>query len=127
MCTVDVIMSYEFTDSEAEQMWIFGNKLVIVTIVMAITGILGLFISMINFGDMSTRDFVLFMEFIFLIVIAIILYRPSDNFTRIATSEGRDIQELMRGIKEFSFAFIITATLITLIGLLNFLLIIDKV
>ncbi|MHA2249146.1 MAG: hypothetical protein ACXAD7_02235 [Candidatus Kariarchaeaceae archaeon] len=120
-------MSYEFTDNEAEQMWIFGNRLVIMTIVMAISGILGLFISMTNFGDMGNRDFVLFMEFIFLIFIAIVLYRPSDNFTRIATSEGRDIQELMRGIKEFSFAFVVTAILITIMGLLNFILIIDKV
>ncbi len=119
-------MTYEFNDDEAETMWVFGNYTVLVSLLMGLVGVIGIFSLILSDHD-NVRTFVLLMEFIFLIVIAAILFRPSDNFRNIATSEGRDIQELMRGIDEFSLAFAVTAVLIAVIGMLNFLLILSKI
>lgn len=57
----------------------------------------------------------------FIIVMAVMLYRPSDNFEKIDDTEGRDIEELMTGINDLMQAFqviIILVILMMLIGLI---------
>ncbi len=122
-------MSYEFNDTEAEQMWIFGNRIAIVSIILgtsAIIGIITSIIKIINNTDV-TRSIILMLDFIAMLFIAIFLFLPSDNFKEIAVSEGRDIQELMRGLQEFRTAFLITAGVVIFSGILSFILILHKI
>lgn len=121
--------TYEFDENEAEIVWIFGNKISIASLLMMAGGVIGVTVGFIDAIKSETplRGIVLLIEFLFLIVIGFILSRPSDNFKRIATSEGRDIPELIQGIKEFNFAFLIAAGLVGIIAILNFILILVKV
>ncbi len=119
---------YEFDDEKAEQIWLFGNKIAILSLVLAFGSILGIISSIISLSNESNfHGVVMLIEFLFLLVIAFFLFRPSDNFKAIAESEGTDIEELIVGMKDFNLAFAIIAGLISLIGILQFLLIIAKV
>lgn len=121
-------VDYEFDDDEAEKIWVFGNKLTILALLMFVTSIIGILTSLALFSDGdNTRPTVLLFEFIFLIVISVVLFRPSDNFKKVATSEGRDMAELLVGLKEFKFAFSFSAIMIVVIGISNFILILNKI
>ncbi|OLS27358.1 MAG: hypothetical protein HeimC2_11950 [Candidatus Heimdallarchaeota archaeon LC_2] len=121
-------MAYEFKDEEAENMWVLGNKVAVVGLLMIFGGIIGFINSTRGFDDVdNTRSIIFSIQFVFLIVIGIILFRPSDNFKRIATSEGKDITELMEAIDEFTVGFLISSILIGLIAFLNVILLFDKV
>ena len=121
-------MAYEFSDSEAETMWLFGNKLTILGLLMIIGGILGIAMGALSLGaGDKIRAMIILIEAIFLIVIGVVLFRPSDNFKNIAISEGKDIPELMRGVFEFNQAFLISAGCIAVIGFLNLILILQKI
>ncbi|MCY3414467.1 MAG: hypothetical protein INQ03_22660 [Candidatus Heimdallarchaeota archaeon] len=114
---------YEFEDTDAEILWKFGNKLSIVAILLGTGALFGIITSLLNlFEEETTSTIVNLFEFIFLLGISIIIYFPSDNFKSIATSEGRDIDELMRGFKEFNMAFLAISGLIIVVGILNFIL-----
>ena len=119
-------MTYEFNDEEAESVWLFGNYIMIASLIMALATIIGLLTFLPKYADLTFPDVVMILNFLFLIPIAIYLFRPSDNFKRIATTEGKDIPELMQGIEEFNYGFLITSILIALIGILNFILIFVK-
>ena len=120
-------MAYEFNDEEAENMWVLGNKVAVVGLLMVFGGIIGFINSTRGFDDEdNTRPIIFSIQFVFLIVIGVILFRPSDNFKRIATSEGKDIAELMEAIEEFNIGFFISAILIGLIAFLNVILVFDK-
>lgn len=119
---------YEFNDEEAERIWLFGNKIAIIALALAVGAILGFFASILTLsGEANIRDIFLLIEYIFLVVIAFFLFRPSDNFKAIAESEGTDIDELMTGIKDFNVAFLVIAGLIATISVMQFILILLKV
>ena len=119
---------YEFSDDEAETMWLFGNKLTILGLLMVIGGILGIAMGFLSFDQSDkTRVMIQLIEAIFLVIIGIVLFRPSDNFKNIAISEGKDIPELMQGVFEFTQAFLISAGCIAAIGFLNLVLMINKI
>ncbi len=121
-------MTYEFTDIESEKIWIFGNKLVITSLIMLVAGVLGIFFTIARFNQLnSVQASVYIIEFIFLIIIALLLFRPSDNFKMISTTEGNDIDELMKGLNDFKLAFMVTTGLLVFIGILQFILIMEKV
>ena len=120
-------MAYEFSDEEAESMWVLGNKISIVGLLMVFGGIIGSVNAIRELDeDDNIRAIILLFEFLFLIVIGVILLRPSDNFKRIATSEGKDVSELMQGIDEFAAGFKISAILVGILGLLNIILVFSK-
>lgn len=120
-------MTYEFNEEEAENMWVLGNKVAIVGLLMIFGGVIGFVNSARGFDDVDNmRSIVFAFQFVFLIVIGIVLFRPSDNFKRVATSEGKDIPELMEGIEELTLGFFISSILIGLIAFLNVILVFDK-
>jgi hypothetical protein len=121
-------LTYEFSDIEAEKIWVFGNKLVISSLIMLVAGVLGIFFTIARFNQLEQMRAVVYItEFLFLIAIAVLLFRPSDNFKMIATSEGRDMDELMKGLNEFKLAFVMTTLLILTIGIFQFVLLLEKV
>ncbi|MCY3412712.1 MAG: hypothetical protein INQ03_13825 [Candidatus Heimdallarchaeota archaeon] len=119
---------YEFDDDKAEVMWNFGNKLSIISLILGTGAIFGVIASILRIIDSEekTPHVIKMFEFIFLLGIAVIIYFPSDNFKNISTSEGRDIDELMRGFKEFNMAFLAIAGIILVVGLLNFAMLLLK-
>ena len=120
-------MTYEFSDEEAENMWVLGNKISIVGLLMVFGGIIGSVNAIRELDeDDRLRAIILLFEFLFLIIIGVVLLRPSDNFKRIATSEGKDISELMEGVKEFALGFKISAMLVGVLGFLNIILVLSK-
>ena len=120
-------MAYEFSDEEAENMWVLGNKISIVGLLMVFGGIIGSVNAIRELDeDDQLRAIILLFEFLFLVAIGVVLLRPSDNFKRIATSEGKDISELMKGIKEFALGFKISAILVGVLGFLNVILVFSK-
>ena len=121
-------MTYEFTDIESEKIWSFGNKLVITSLIMLVAGVLGIFFTIARYNQLNNVHATIYIiEFIFLIVIALLLFRPSDNFKLIATTEGNDIDELMKGLNDFKLAFMVTIGLLVFIGILQFIIIMEKV
>ncbi|MHA2027972.1 MAG: hypothetical protein ACW99A_07085 [Candidatus Kariarchaeaceae archaeon] len=120
-------MAYEFNDEEAENMWVLGNKISIVGLLMIFGGIIGSVDSIRNINEGNQLRVTIFLfEFLVLIVIGVILFRPSDNFKRISTSEGKDIPELMEAVKEFTLGFKISAVLIGVLAFLNVILVYAK-
>jgi hypothetical protein len=120
-------MAYEFNDEEAENMWVLGNKISIVGLLMIFGGIIGSVDSIRNINEGNQLRVTIFLfEFLVLIVIGVILFRPSDNFKRISTSEGKDIPELMEAMKEFTLGFKISAVLIGVLAFLNVILVYAK-
>lgn len=106
-------MPYEFSDEEAEKMWIFGNQIMIFSAALFVIGLFGFgetILTMLRNQLTLEMSFKL-ISFIGIIGISIILIRPSDNFKKISVSEGRDISELMQGLREFNIGF----TLISLV------------
>jgi hypothetical protein len=125
---VFILMAYEFNDEEAENMWVLGNKISLVGLLMIFGGIIGSVDSIRNIdGGNQLRVTIFLFEFLFLIVIGVVLLRPSDNFKRIATSEGKDIPELMEAVKEFTLGFNISAVLIGILAILNIVLVFTKI
>lgn len=118
-------MTYEFDDEEAEKLWIFGNQIMIVSAALFIIGVFGIvtnFLIMVRGAGTVETAFRL-LEFAIVLGVSLLLFRPSDNFKRISTSQGRDIDELMIGIKEFNFAFLLIASGILVISLITSILI----
>ena len=120
-----LVMTYEFDDDEAEKLWIFGNQIMIVSAALFIIGVFGIVTNILAMvrGVATVETTFRLIEFAIVLGISILLFRPSDNFKRISTSEGRDIDELMIGIKEFNLAFMLISSGILIIALITSLLI----
>ncbi len=102
-------MSYEFTDEEAEKMWIFGNQIMIFSSAIFLIGLFGLSTTILIMikEPISLKLINNLIAFAGTLGVSLLLFRPSDNFKKISVSEGRDIEELMEGLKEFNFGFLV--------------------
>ncbi|RMG36711.1 MAG: hypothetical protein D6732_07910 [Methanobacteriota archaeon] len=120
-------MPYEFSDEEAEKMWIFGNQIMIFSSALFVIGIFGVgdVILTVLRAPFTFEIFVRLVSFLGTIGISILLIRPSDNFKKISVSEGRDISELMQGLREFNMGFVVISVLLILIGVLLGILIVS--
>ncbi len=118
--------SYEFSEEDAEVLWRFGNQLMILSILVLLTGFLGLLTSLITFTKSSfnlERNWFASISFVLLFPIAYLLFLPSNHFKQIAISEGSDLKELMAGLSLFTKSFLIISAVITVIGVFFFILI----
>lgn len=109
-------MSYEFNDADANVLKNLGNKFVVLGSIMIVTGVMTVTSYLLSGDIFATKKMSEAVNFVILLISGIILYRPSDNLINIATTEGRDIQELMQAIKEFSFAFLVTGLLFLIVA-----------
>ena len=89
-------MEYEFTEEE--------NKSIksLYTSIILISGIFTLFSIILFFSSFEKSDGLMFSRAITFLLFGIVLFFPTDNFNKIITTKGNDIQELMIGTKELA-------------------------
>lgn len=88
--------SYEFNEDENSEILKLAKYMKITSFLTIIFGSLAIVFSIISF------DLIAILYFGFFIIAGISFYFPTDNFKRIATTEGSDIEELIIGFKELS-------------------------
>jgi uncharacterized membrane protein len=101
--------TYEFTD---EQNKIFNNLSLysgLIGIVIILIGIIGI----INFFTADRVVTFLFIQFV-TILIGITFFLPINNFRNITKTKGRDIEELIFGIKKLTSGWIIIIILLAI-------------
>ncbi len=120
-------MPYEFSDDEAEKMWIFGNQIMIFSSALFVIGLFGVadIILTVLRAPFTFEIFFRLLAFLGTIGISILLIRPSDNFKKISVSEGRDISELMQGLREFNMGFTVISGVLVVISIFIGLLIVN--
>lgn len=106
---------YEFTEEQDEEILKLSMYMKITSILAIVFGALALTFSLIDFNLVSI------VYFGFLIVAGISFYLPTDNFTRIAKTEGSDIKELIQGFKELSNFWNVIIILLVILLVLTFL------
>ena len=87
---------YEFTEVQNSEIMKLAKYMTITSILTIIFGGLAIAFSIISV------DIISMVYFAFFIIAGISFYLPIDNFKRIATTEGSDIEELIQGFKELS-------------------------
>jgi hypothetical protein len=99
-------MTYEFRDEDATIIKNVGNKAFFLAFFFAFGGLLLIIIAGINEDNYSDGIvFWLVLQGILQVAIGVLFFRPSDNFTNVATTEGKDIEELMTGLGEMVLGF----------------------
>ncbi len=111
---------FEFSDKHNQIIIKVGRRLRYVGIIFMIVAV-GDLISAIT--RVSNEGFALvsisyFVSSILVAIFGIVLYRPSDNFIRIATTSGNDISELMTALSELRQAFIVSL-IVSVLGTIN--------
>ena len=102
--------SYEFNEEENRKILKLAMYMEITSIIVVIFGVLALIFSLINV-DISSS-----LYFGFFIIAGISFYLPTDNFRKIAKTEGNDIKELIQGFKElFNFWNVVIVILAVLL------------
>ena len=64
--------------------------------------------------------------FIFLLFMGIFFYRPSDNFENVDKTKGDDVGELMTGIRELSFGFLMLVTFIAIMIVIDIVVLVIR-
>ena len=102
--------NYEFNEEENKDILKLSMYMKITAILAIVFGGLALVFSIISF------DLVASLYFGFFIIAGISFYLPTDNFRRIAKTEGNDIEELIQGFKElYNFWNFVVVVLIILV------------
>ena len=108
--------TYEFTDEQNQDISLLTSRMKTLAIVMVFAGIASIAGGI--FDDFLRSTYILIG--IIVIIIGITMFLPTDNFTKIVETKGKDITELMKGLKELNqgFNFVIITVVILLINLI---------
>ena len=95
---------YEFSEEHGRVIERVGGKVLILGILMALGGVVGIAIDIARIGTVPTLTSVAstIQSALFLVVGGVLL-RPSDNLKRVATTKGKDITELMTALRELNW------------------------
>jgi hypothetical protein len=105
---------YEFSAQNARVIKRVALWLKLLAIILGAGGILGIAIDIARIGTVSTGTTIIsLLQSAAFIALGIVMFRPADNFERVATTEGRDISEVMTGLADINFAA--KATIVILI------------
>ncbi|MHA2253114.1 MAG: hypothetical protein ACXAD7_22315 [Candidatus Kariarchaeaceae archaeon] len=96
---------YEIPTKIANDIKLTATTFVIQAILFALIGIVSALTALSS--DATSEAFLGLLQAILFIVMGVIFFQPADNFRRIATTEGRDITELMTGFRELNFGLMI--------------------
>lgn len=106
-------MTYEFNAEDSIIIKNVATRAVVQALLLGFGGFIALLVEVINADDNSTGIVVwLSIQAILQIGIGILFFRPSDNFRRVAITEGKDVEELMTGLKELSWGFKMIAIIV---------------
>ncbi|MHA2250497.1 MAG: hypothetical protein ACXAD7_09045 [Candidatus Kariarchaeaceae archaeon] len=108
--------TYEFNEEQNKDISLLTSRMKILAIVMVIAGIASILGGI--FDDDLRLHYIL--NGIIVIIVGIAIFLPTDNFTKIVETTGKDISELMKGLKELSqgFNLVIISTGILLINII---------
>ena len=94
-------MDYEFTEEEEKS---FKS---LYTAMILISGVFTVFSIILFLASFQKSDSLMFSRAVTFILFGIILFFPTDNFYKIITTRGNDIEELMTGTKELGNGFML--------------------
>ncbi|MHA2251725.1 MAG: hypothetical protein ACXAD7_15280 [Candidatus Kariarchaeaceae archaeon] len=118
-------MTYEFSEEDGILIKKVGNKAIIQSVLLAVGGIIAIIIDFINPDDNKSIVVIwLVVQGLIQVIIGVLFFRPSDNFKRVATTEGKDIHELITGIKELSWGFKMIVYLVVVSIIIDIILIV---
>jgi len=93
------IIQHEFT---AEENAVFSK---VYNSMILLSGIFTIFSLIVFYSALVKSDLLVFTRGLTFILFALVLFFPTDNFKKIIETEGNDIAELMRGVKELGNGF----------------------
>ncbi|MFW9998029.1 MAG: hypothetical protein ACFFD4_38660 [Candidatus Odinarchaeota archaeon] len=62
--------------------------------------------------DLLLQTIVLVIQASMFIMMGVVFFRPADNLRKIAKTEGKDITELMKALKDLSLGFLVLFLLV---------------
>ena len=89
-------MDYEFTEEENQSFKSLYGSMIFVS------GVFTIFSIILFFSAFQKSDNLVFSRAITFLLFGIILFFPTDNFMKIISTKGNDIEELMTGTKELA-------------------------
>lgn len=89
-------MEYEFTEEENKSIKSFYTSVIMVS------GIFTIFSIILFLASFQKSDSLMFSRAITFLLFGVVLFFPTDNFHKIITTKGNDIEELMTGTKELA-------------------------
>ena len=95
---------YEFSKQEEHTIASLGQRMSIVAGLIVATGISRIILGLLAEG-FSGAVIVFLIIALVNVAIGIVFYRPTNNFKRIATTEGNDIKELMSAFAKLTSGF----------------------
>lgn len=99
-------MNYEFSAEQNKTFESLRAKMLHVVILYVIIAVLQ--ILLFSFGpNSSSGDFPLLILAILHLILAFVFYRPLDNFQKVITTQGNDIEETLQAIKDMNVAFLV--------------------
>ena len=120
-------MSYEFSDADASIIKKVALRAKTQAILLALIGIANILNIIINWeADNTTIMVFIMIQGLLFIGMGIFFYRPSDNFENIDKTKGNDVGELMTGIKELSFGFLMLIIFIALLIVIDVVILVIR-
>ena len=110
--------TYEFTEDQNIIIRTMSIRMIILSVFILLGGISAIVATLVDDG--ASNWFL--VSGVLYIVLAIVLYLPSDNFRRIVTTEGNDIAELGRAFKELGRGML-AVNLVTALNVIAYVMI----
>jgi hypothetical protein len=114
---------YEFSKDDESVFKSLSRYMLIFVLLIAAAGIA----TIINFATslvtpISVKLILLLVEGILYCIMAVVFFFPIDNFKRVITTQGRDIDELLKGLNEFQKG-VLLINIVTLATLVLYLIV----
>ncbi len=107
---------YEFSTEQNRTIHKVSTRMIVQGILLALGGAIGIITDFVEMDTFTTPKLITtVIQSALFIVMGVLIFRPSDNFKRITKTEGKDIEELMRGVKEMNLAVVMSIILLILI------------
>jgi hypothetical protein len=101
-------MAYEFSDNDAATIKAVGTRLIFQGIFLFLIGLAGLAYLLIHINTISTFQLTLTsIQYLGEMLVGVALLYSPTHFNKVATTKGKDIQELITGFKKLSTSFLI--------------------
>ncbi len=92
---------YEFDENQEKAIKNVATRCIVQAVLLALGGIMGILTELVLLANRELiLAIVLMAQASLQIFMGIFFFRPADNFRRIASTEGRDISELMIGLND---------------------------
>ena len=109
--------TYEFTPEQNNVIKTMSSRMIFLSVFVLIGGI-----STIIGAILDEQSIWFYVSGILYLILAVVLYLPSDNFKNIVTTEGNDIKELGRAFRELGRGMILV-NLFTALNVIAYIMI----